>query len=155
MLVSRIALETGRTVAIYSLPRLLARIRRTFDAEYGEQSYLEFFERLTGVDLLHLDDLGAENRTDWVIEQLYALVNERYESKKALVVTTNLDESELERQIGERVVSRLVEMCGDPLPLFDEDRRLRVSPASDAASSYGAGSGDASVGTAGLGPLDH
>jgi DNA replication protein DnaC len=155
MLVSRIALEAGRTVAIYSLPKLLARIRRTFDAEWGEQSYLEFFERLTSVDLLHLDDLGTENRTDWVIEQLYALVNERYESKKALVVTTNLDESELERQIGERVVSRLVEMCGDPLPLFDEDRRLRVSPSNDAASSYGAGSGGTSVGAAGLGPLDH
>ena len=46
-------------------------------------------------------------------------------------------------------------MCGDPLPLFDEDRRLRVSPASDAASAYGAGAGGTSVGTAGLGPLDH
>jgi len=155
MLVSRIALEAGRTVAIYSLPKLLARIRRTFDAEVGEQSYLEFFERLTGVDLLHLDDLGAENRTDWVIEQLYALVNERYESKKALVVTTNLDESQLEAQIGERVVSRLVEMCGDPLPLFDEDRRLRVSPGGDAASTYGPDPGGPSVGAAGLGPLDH
>ena len=155
MLVSRIALEAGRTVAIYSLPKLLARVRRTFDAEVGEQSYLEFFERLTGVDLLHLDDLGAENRTDWVIEQLYALVNERYESKKALVVTTNLDESELEKQIGERVVSRLVEMCGDPLPLFDEDRRLRVGPAGESAGSFGTGAAGPSVGVAGLGPLDH
>ncbi|MGH2955510.1 MAG: ATP-binding protein [Solirubrobacterales bacterium] len=142
MLVSRIALEAGRTVAIYSLPKLLARIRRTFDAD-GEQSYLEFFERLTGVDLLHLDDLGTENRTDWVIEQLYALVNERYEAQRALVVTTNLDESELAQQIGERVVSRLVEMCGDPLPLFDEDRRLRVSAGAEATGSVG------------LGPLDH
>jgi DNA replication protein DnaC len=154
MLVSRIALEAGRTVAIYSLPKLLARVRRTFDAEFGEQSYLEFFERLTGVDLLHLDDLGAENKTDWVIEQLYALVNERYESQRALVVTTNLDESELAKQIGERVVSRLVEMCGDPLPLFDEDRRLRLSASDDAASVYPTGGGS-SVGAAGLGPLDH
>ena len=155
MLVSRIALEAGRTVAIYSLPKLLARVRRTFDAEYGEQSYLEFFERLTGVDLLHLDDLGAENKTDWVIEQLYALVNERYEAQRALVVTTNLDESELAKQIGERVVSRLVEMCGDPLPLFDEDRRLRLSAGGDAASSYGKASSGTSVGASGLGPLDH
>ena len=43
------------------------------------------------------------------------------------MVTTNLEEHELEDQIGERVVSRLVEMCGDPLPLFDDDRRMRVS----------------------------
>jgi DNA replication protein DnaC len=153
MLVSRRALESGRSVAIYSLPKLLARIRRTYDAEAGEQSYIEFFERLTQVDLLHLDDLGAENRTEWVIEQLYALVNERYESQRTLVVTTNLDQAELEQQIGERVVSRLVEICGDPLPLFDDDRRLRVS--ADVAGSLGESSaGGGGNGGAGLGPLD-
>lgn len=127
MLVSKLALEAGRTVAIYSMPRLLARIRRTFDADPGEQSYLELFERLSSVDLLHLDDLGAENRTEWVLEQLYSLVNERYESERSLIATTNIDERELEEQLGIRVLSRLVEMCGDPLPLYDEDRRLRVS----------------------------
>ena len=147
MLVSRTALEAGRSVAIYSLPKLLARIRRTFDAEAGEQSYADLFERLATVDLLHVDDLGAENRTEWVLEQLYALVNERYEAQRSLVVTTNLEEQELEEQIGARVVSRLVEMCGDPLPLFDEDRRMRVS--ADVASSLGEGGGSA------LGPLDH
>ncbi len=51
--------------------------------------YLEFFGRLTGVDLLHIDDLGTENRTEWVTEQLYSIVNERYESQRSLIVTTN------------------------------------------------------------------
>ena len=126
MLVSKAALESGRSVAIYSLPRLLARIRRTYDADVGEQSYLEFFERLTSVDLLHVDDLGVEKRTEWVLEQLYALVDERYESQRSVVVTTNLDQSRLEEQIGSRTVSRLVEICGDPLPLFGEDLRYRI-----------------------------
>lgn len=126
MLVSKAALEAGRSVAIYSLPRLLARIRRTYDAEAGEQSYLEFFQRLTAVDLLHVDDLGAEKRSDWVLEQLYALVDERYESQRSIVVTTNLEQAPLEEQIGARTVSRLVEICGDPLPLFGEDLRYRV-----------------------------
>jgi DNA replication protein DnaC len=130
MLVSKAALELGRSVAIYSLPRLLARIRRTYDAELGEQSYLEFFERLTSVDLLHVDDLGAEKRSDWVLEQLYAIVNERYEAERSVVVTTNLDQAALEEQIGVRTVSRLVEICGDPLPLFGEDLRYRVADAS-------------------------
>ena len=67
MLVSKAAVEAERSVAIYSLPRLLARIRRTYDAEAGEQSYLEFFKRLTSVDLLHIDDLGAEKSSDWVL----------------------------------------------------------------------------------------
>jgi DNA replication protein DnaC len=127
MLVSKAAVEAQRAVAIYSLPRLLARVRRTYDAEAGEQSYLEFFERLTSVDLLHVDDLGAEKRSDWVLEQLYAIVNERYEAQRSIVVTTNLDQGALEEQIGPRTVSRLVEICGDPLPLFGEDLRYRVA----------------------------
>jgi DNA replication protein DnaC len=126
MLVSKAAVEAERTVAIYSLPRLLARIRRTYDAEAREQSYLEFFERLTSVDLLHIDDLGAEKRSDWVLEQLYAIVNERYETQRSIVVTTNLDQAELEEQIGPRTVSRLVEICNDPLPLFGDDLRYAV-----------------------------
>jgi DNA replication protein DnaC len=126
MLVSKAAVEAGHTVAIYSLPRLLSRIRRTYDAEAGEQSYLEFFERLTQVDLLHVDDLGAEKRSDWVLEQLYAIVNERYETQRSVVVTTNLDQAALEEQIGPRTVSRLVEICNDPLPLYGDDMRYAV-----------------------------
>jgi len=126
MLVSKTALEAGHSVAIYSLPKLLARVRRTYDSEPGGDSYLEFFERLTSVDLLHIDDLGAEKRSDWVLEQLYALVNERYEAQRSIVVTTNLDQAELEEQIGPRTVSRLVEICGDPLPLFGPDNRIQA-----------------------------
>ena len=122
MLVSKAALDAGRSVAIYSLPKLLARIRRTYDAEPGGDSYLEFFDRLTGVDLLHLDDLGAERSTEWVIEQLYALINERYERRLSIVVTTNVEHAQLEEQIGERTVSRMNEMC-DEIALFGSDRR--------------------------------
>ncbi len=122
MLISSAALEAGRTVAIYSLPKLLARIRRTYDAEPGGDNYLSFFERLTSVDLLHIDDLGAEKRSDWVLEQLYALINERYETQRSVLITTNLPHEELETQIGPRTVSRLTQMC-DEVPLFGSDRR--------------------------------
>lgn len=123
MLVSREALRSGHSVAIYSVPRLLAEIRSTFDSG-ASSSHAELFAKLTKVDLLHLDDLGAEQQTDWVLEQLYSIINERYEDGKALVVTTNLDEAQLKDQIGARTVSRLVEICGDPLPLFGTDRRI-------------------------------
>ena len=122
MLVSKAASEAGRSVAIYSLPKLLARIRRTYDAEPGGEGYLAFFERLTSVELLHIDDLGAEKSSDWVLEQLYALVNERYETQRSVVVTTNLPHEELEDQIGKRTVSRLTEMCR-PVPVLGDDRR--------------------------------
>jgi DNA replication protein DnaC len=122
MLISKAALEAGHSVAIYSLPKLLARIRRTYDSEPGGDSYLSFFERLTSVDLLHIDDLGAEKRSDWVLEQLYALVNERYEAQRSVLVTSNLRHDELEDQIGSRTVSRLTQIC-DEVPLFGADRR--------------------------------
>jgi DNA replication protein DnaC len=122
MLISSAALEAGRTVAIYSLPKLLARIRRTYDAEPGGDNYLSFFERLTSVDLLHIDDLGAEKRSDWVLEQLYALINERYETQRSILITTNLPHAELEEQIGPRTVSRLTQIC-DEVPVFGSDRR--------------------------------
>lgn len=122
MLVSKAALEAGHSVAIYSLPKLLARIRRTYDGDPGGDSYLPFFERLTSVDLLHIDDLGAEKRSDWVLEQLYALINERYETQRSVLITTNLPHEELEEQIGSRTVSRLNQIC-DEVPLFGDDRR--------------------------------
>jgi DNA replication protein DnaC len=123
MLVSKAALRTGRSVAIYSLPRLLNEIR---DTHRAERSHLELLDRLTAVDLLHIDDVGAERTTDWVLEELYSIVNARYEDQRSIVVTTNiLDREALCQQITERTVSRLTEMC-DELPLLGEDHRMDV-----------------------------
>jgi DNA replication protein DnaC len=121
MLVSRAALEAQRSVAIYSLPRLLAEIRTTFDPD-GDRSYTELLDRLAAVDLLHIDDVGAERTSPWVLEQLYAMINARYEEQRSVVITTNLEREALGEQIGERTVSRLEEMC-DVLPLFGNDAR--------------------------------
>jgi DNA replication protein DnaC len=121
MLVSQEALNTGHDVAIYSLPRLLAEIRMTFD-DASERSYVDLLDRLGSVTLLHLDDLGAEKTSPWVLEQLYAIVNARYEEQRAMLVTTNLSREDLVEQIGERTVSRLEEMC-DVLPLHGADQR--------------------------------
>jgi DNA replication protein DnaC len=126
MLVSKAALAAGRSVAIYSLPRLLNLLREAMDSPEGK---LDFLDRLTDVDLLHIDDLGAEYRTDWVLEQLYSIVNARYEAKRAIVATTNLMPDELSERLGARTVSRLVEICGDLIPLFGADMRREFRPA--------------------------
>jgi DNA replication protein DnaC len=124
MLVSRSALEVGRSVAIYSVPRLLADIKATYEDDSGS-SYGELFRRLCRVDLLHLDDLGAEKKTDWVLEQLYSIVNERWQDQRSIVVTSNLIELDaLREQVGARTVSRLTEICGDPIPIMGPDLRM-------------------------------
>ena len=120
MLVSKAALDAGRSVAIYSLPRLLNLLREAMDSQEGK---LDFMDRLAAVDLLHIDDLGAEHQTDWVLEQLYSIVNDRYEAQRAIVATTNLMPDELSARLGARTVSRLEEICGSIIPLYGEDRR--------------------------------
>jgi DNA replication protein DnaC len=120
MVVSSAALDAGRSVAIYSLPRLLNLLRESLDSPGG---LVDLLDRLSAVDLLHIDDLGAENQTDWVLEQLYSIVNARYEAERAIVATTNLPPDELGERLGLRTVSRLVEICGDPITLAGEDRR--------------------------------
>ena len=121
MLVAKAALEAGHSVAIYSMPRLLNEIRRTYD-EGADSSYIELLDRLGEVDLLHIDDVGAEKSSPWVLEQLYAIVNTRYEAQRSMTITTNLSYEELVEQIGHRTVSRLVEMC-EQLPLLGSDHR--------------------------------
>ncbi len=123
MLVSKHAIEAGRSVAIYSLPSLLARIRATFDdGDKGALSQVELVARLTNVDLLHVDDVGAEKTSEWVLEQFYEIVNARYEAERSMLITTNLDHGALVAQIGERTTSRLAEMC-EVLPLNGPDAR--------------------------------
>ncbi|HEU5106653.1 MAG TPA: ATP-binding protein [Solirubrobacterales bacterium] len=135
MLIAQEALARGKTVAVYFTPQLLTRIRVTYQASDVEDAYDAFFRRLTSVDLLLIDDLGSERQTDWVVEQLYAIVNERYVQKGSLLITSNaafdkkIDEameegkSRLVEQVGARTVSRLHEICGEPVPLFGDDRR--------------------------------
>jgi DNA replication protein DnaC len=125
MLVSKAALAAGRSVAIFSLPRLLNEIR---DTHRAERSHLDLLDRLSAVDLLHIDDIGAERTNEWVLEELYSIVNARYEDKRSVVITTNiLDRDALCEQITERTVSRLTEMC-DELPVTGHDRRLELRP---------------------------
>ena len=124
MIVSKAAIDAGRTVAIYSCPRLLSVIRESIDSG----GVLDFLDRLAEADLLHVDDLGAEHRTEWVLEQLYSIINARYEEQRATLVTSNLDHAALSVQLGERIVSRLEGMCGDPLPFYGEDARRVTYP---------------------------
>jgi DNA replication protein DnaC len=126
MLVAQQAELAGHSVAVYSTPSLLAEIRSTFDRD-SSPSYMDLFRRLCAVDLLVLDDLGTENRTEWVLEQLYAIVNERWQDERSIIVTSNeTDLDSLRDQLGPRTVSRLVEISGERLlPIHGPDLRVQ------------------------------
>ena len=99
MLISKTAMEADRTVAIYSLPRLLGMLRGSYDDD-ALYSLNDLIDRLCSVDLLHVDDVGAEQSSPWVLEQLYTIINTRYEDGRAVLVTTNLGDPELRARSG-------------------------------------------------------
>jgi hypothetical protein len=88
MLIGRKALDAGHSVAIYSLPRLINQMQATYDTD-SQDSYSAVFERLCSVDLLILDDFGSKYRyTDWVADQLYSIVNERWQDQASIVLAS-------------------------------------------------------------------
>lgn len=74
---------------------------------HGEATY----RRYAHAALLVLDDVGAAKTSEWVEEINYRLINHRYERHMPTIITTNLAPRELVNGLGERVASRIVEMC--------------------------------------------
>ena len=141
MLISKAAMEADRTVAIYSLPRLLGAAARHATPTTPQYSLNELIDRLCAVDLLHIDDVGAEQTTPWVLEQLYSIVNTRYEDGQGDPADHEpiaRRRTALREQIGDRTVSRLYEMCGDPMPMFGADQRREFTTSCPAATPAGA-----------------
>jgi DNA replication protein DnaC len=84
-------------------------------------------QRLASADLLHLEDMAVARTNEWVLEQLYTIINDRYQDERSVIFTADVERPEdLAEHVGERTYSRLIEMCGDPLPLRGEDHRISV-----------------------------
>ncbi len=73
-------------------------------------------QRLTSCDLLLFDEVGASKVSPWVYDNIYYVINRRYnESKITLCATNFLDKpidgkESLTQRIGDRIRSRLYEM---------------------------------------------
>lgn len=125
MLISIHVLRARRTVGVYTGPKLMDHLRMSFrdDAPVG---YTKLMDSLRTVDLLHLEDLAVARPTDFVLESFYTIVNDRYEAERSIVYTADVDQpNELATHIGGRTWSRLIEMCGDPIPMYGDDYRFR------------------------------
>ncbi|MFH0793652.1 MAG: ATP-binding protein [bacterium] len=114
----------GYTGLYYNIAELFKDIRATFDEE-SELIEDDILERVAGVELLVLDDLGAEHATPFVLDRLYLMINRRYEDCLPLIVTTNCDWETLTRRLSERITSRLTEMCNKFVPFPEEDYRRK------------------------------
>lgn len=100
--IARDRIEAGDTVAVANVPDLLDELRASF-APNAKQSYNRLFNRLLEVDLLVLDDLGAQQSSPWAEEKLYQLLNHRHLARSHTVVTANMKVGDFEPRIRSRL----------------------------------------------------
>lgn len=62
-------------------------------------------------DILVLDDLGVEKSSEWTCQQLFEIIDYRYNEHNPIIITTNCIPSELREKIGDRNYDRLRQMC--------------------------------------------
>ena len=121
----------------------LAKLRQGYDLLAGPDNRRAYQSALE-TEVLLMDDLGSERRSDWVEDTVTAVINHRYNTEQALIVTTNLPLPELgdltsvknpvsghyhvkdtlADRVGARAVSRLFEMC-HVIRLQTRDYRLK------------------------------
>ena len=99
-------LAAGSPVFFSIVPDLLDHLRAAF-APNSDLTYDALFDRIREVELLVLDDLGAENGTAWATEKLFQLINYRYNSRMPMVITTN---NRLLSHMDDRIASRLADV---------------------------------------------
>lgn len=135
-IVAQELIHAGKTVIFGDVPSLLDDLKDTFNKKNSE-TFSNLKDLLCNADVLVLDDLGTENPTEWAVEQVYTIVNRRYnEGDKPIIVTSNFDpnvladrlnhptkrESSYESVTGDRIVSRLLQMCKG-ITIKGKDRR--------------------------------
>ena len=101
--------EPFKNVPIFiTVPELLMKIRNCFSLNECEETIID---KYSNSPLLILDDLGAEKTTEWVLQTLYIILNNRYSNLKRTIITSNLSLDELRDKIGDRIASRIAGMC--------------------------------------------
>jgi DNA replication protein DnaC len=103
--------------AAVTAPDLYALLR----PHEGTDSETEF-RKWAGSPLLLLDDLGAAKNSEFVEEVNYRLIGHRYNAMAPSLITSNVPPADLAKMLGDRVASRLREMCLF-VPLKGGDRR--------------------------------
>lgn len=111
---TRLALTTVREVlasveVAHPTPRwAFWRVASLLDAIKPESGFPGAFTNACTVDLLVLDELGVERKTEWTDERFHIIIDERWMKQKRTIVTTNLGGKDLRESVGDRIYSRLL-----------------------------------------------
>lgn len=117
----QIALLQEKSVYFAPVAALLEDLRPNF----SNQKKAKFVSyAVKKVDVLVLDDIGHEKSSEWVREQLYIIINQRWNDGKCTIFTSNFKIENLKSTVSEAVYSRVK---GDAVPIHfqsDKDQRL-------------------------------
>ncbi|HCA71023.1 MAG TPA: ATP-binding protein [Ruminococcaceae bacterium] len=97
-------IERGYGVLYGSAENLLTKLQ---DEHFGRSSN-DTMKSLLDCDLLILDDLGTEFRSNFTISAIYNIINSRQLTRKPVIISTNLSIKELEQSYTERFSSRII-----------------------------------------------
>ena len=109
------------------VPNLLDQIKSTYNKGEGQPEYNEkdLLDTAREVQVLILDDLGAHQYTEWAQGKLFTILNHRINFNLPTVITTNLDLKDMDKTIGERAASRIIQLC-QPIKIeADDDIRMQ------------------------------
>ncbi len=115
----------GARGQFWDFHELIREIKSSYDPE-TKTTELMVLEPVVEADVLLLDDLGAWKMTDWMNDTLFYILNSRYMAQRPTLITTNYQDVTREEalaadplrrreflveRIGQRLRSRLMEMC--------------------------------------------
>jgi DNA replication protein DnaC len=124
-ILQNLILEKGAKGLFCDYRELLKRIQESYNPTVAT-SELQILAPVFEAEVLILDELGAQKPTDWVWDTVALVLNTRYNDKRTTLITTNypnagaalarpadksMREETLGDRIGERMRSRLAEMC--------------------------------------------
>ena len=114
-------IQRGYGVIYVSAPALLSKLEKEYFSrtETGDTA-----GTLRSCDLLIIDDLGSEFRTQFSVSQIYEIFNARILQHKPVIISTNFNMAELEKAYTNRFVSR-INGAAQKLDFLGEDIRIR------------------------------
>ena len=120
--IAKEVLEKGYSVIYGSTPELFRRIEKeSFNRAKASEDTLE---KLINTDLLVLDDVGAEVGSKFYPSWMYDIINSRLNASRPIVISTNMENTELQERYGERTCSRMLTMRA--LLFFGSDVRVKL-----------------------------
>lgn len=78
-----------------------------YDCMKNSRSEFQLLSEVVLVDLIVLDDIGSEKTTEKVSEELYYILNSRWENQKPTIITTNISSDEFIARYGRRCIDRM------------------------------------------------